>query len=201
MCKITECHPPPPNCPHPILFLSWTVSNFNMFSGVRFYPQDDTKTTHSMEMMQDHLPLLDLLSRLSERLSGCKRSMAWMGGAGAPATAGLTESGRPALLAGTASSTCADGVCVSTLRVQLSRVTSGMGARCPSGISCAWQKKKKKRQGLCEPFPPHSQPNLLMDSLSSYHTPNHSRRFLRTVSNLTHSYYFSANVLICKFYE
>ena len=124
---------------------SCTVLNLSIHLGARFYLHN-TKTAHRTVMMtQDHLPLLDLLSRLSERLSGCKRSMAWMDGAGAPATAGLTESGRPALVAGRASSTCADGVCVSTLRVQLSRVTSGMGARCPSGISCAWQKATRRK--------------------------------------------------------
>ena len=120
-------------------------------------------------MTQDHLPLLDLLSRLSERLSGCKRSMAWMDGAGAPATAGLTESGRPALLAGRVSSTCADGVCVSTLRVQLSRVTSGMGARCPSGISCAWQKATRHKDDSPLTPNPHTRGTW------PYHLPNHSK--------------------------
>lgn len=92
-----------------------------------------------------------------------------MDGAGAPATAGLTESGRPALVAGRVSSTCADGVCVSTLRVQLSRVTSGMGARCPSGISCAWQNTARHKVD----FP--LTPNPPTRGTWPYHLPNHSK--------------------------
>ena len=109
-------------------------------TGTGFFSMCHCKKSHSRT---PYPPLLDLLSRLSERLSGRDRSAGRLATGATAAAAGLRESGRVMLLAWRVSSTWAEGVWVSTLRVQLSRVTSGIGARWPSGISWAcsiWDK-------------------------------------------------------------
>lgn len=93
---------------------------------------------------ESHSPLLDLLSWEPGRLSTCKWSSDWHGKDNPPVTPGLRESQRLAALCGLPSSTWADGVWVSTLRVLLRRVISGMGARWPSGMSWAFENSRKE---------------------------------------------------------
>ena len=77
----------------------------------------------------------DLLSADSDLLDGRDESIV----PGMMGMAGLMESERLSELGARGSSSWAEGVWVSTVRIVLAVIrTSGTGARWPSGISCGW---------------------------------------------------------------